>query len=286
MISIKAFVSRAPEEFFRLVQGLEGASHDEIARGQDNRLRPVLDAIVTSAIESDDSDTVTEAGDALYRIYEWAERARFGGTGRYGLDQVWVWVEIMRHAYVLGAVAIERKRFADASALIEHPIEWDRNWADLLWARHALTMAANSHRFEWKGLVTLAAEEFDREPWFLRPFGVDRDTAIDRLCQFDLLQCIHVMHRTSDPHGPYPSFAHYYNHRVEPIVAKLVTNPSIREAAIPEMSDSRLAWIIVELDRIAAGEAVLTAGWEHGQWQDPRVAKFLARFAHTDAIPT
>jgi hypothetical protein len=88
---------------------------------------------------------------------------------------------------------VEHVRFAAASDLIEQPIEWDDYWRLRLWARHALTQNARARRLQRRGLVTETLEELKREPAFLEAFGNDVDRATDCLCQFDFLQCIHVI---------------------------------------------------------------------------------------------
>jgi hypothetical protein len=136
-------------------------------------------------------------------------------------------------------------------------------------------MLARTQRLDRKGLVSLTAVEIDREPWFLHPFGGDKERALNALCQFDFLQCVHVAHRSTEQILAYPSFSQYYNWRTEPIVASLIGDAAVRRDAIPEMDDSRLADIIVALDELAGREAFLVAGWDSNSWSDLRIRRFL-----------
>jgi hypothetical protein len=129
----------------------------------------------------------------------------------------------VRSTAVVGAALLERRHFGAAAQLIDQPITWDSSWKRRLWARHALTNMANDAPANRGGdaqLIGQSLAELDREAWFLGPFG-DRARALERLCQFDFLQCAHVAHLTSDAAAPYPSFCHYWNHRTEPIIATL-----------------------------------------------------------------
>lgn len=278
---VEGFIGRAPEEFFRTVRALESATAEEVETAKDLRLRPILDSILTAGIEATghEAKVIPSARAAFYRIYERAERAGFPKLAGVDLDKIWVWGEVITRVYLLGAVMVERRRFTAAAALIEQQITWDPYWSDRLWARHALTMLARTQRLERKGLVSLTALEFDREPWFLHPFDGDREQALNALCQFDFLQCVHVAHRSIERIRAYPSFAQYYNWRTEPIISLLVSDAAIRHDALPAMDANRLADIIVALDAIAGREAFLVAGWDSNSWDDQRIRRFLDHHA-------
>jgi len=124
-------------------------------------------------------------------------------------------------------------------------------------------------------LVTETVEELKREPAFLFAFGNDVDRATDRLCQFDFLQCVHVVHLRDDNRSAYPSFAWYYKQRTEPIISQLIADPAARRDAIPDMDDARLAAIIIVLDQVADREAFAAAGWSGG-WSDRTITQFIA----------
>jgi hypothetical protein len=277
MMRLESFIDRAPEEFFRTVNSLESATAEEMEAAKDIRLSPILDSILTTAIEAagHEAKVIPSTRAAYYRIYERAERASFPEIAEVELDKIWVWGEVIKRVYLLGAVMVERRRFASAAALIDQPVTWDSHWSDRLWARHALTMLARTQRLDRKGLVSLTAVEIDREPWFLHPFGGDKERALNALCQFDFLQCVHVAHRSTEQILAYPSFSQYYNWRTEPIVASLIGDAAVRRDAIPEMDDSRLADIIVALDELAGREAFLVAGWDSNSWSDLRIRRFL-----------
>jgi len=256
---------------------LESATSEDLETAKDNRLRPILDAIATTAIEASghEAELIEPARDAFYRIYERSERLRFPRLFGTELDKEWVWGEVIKRVYLLGAVMVQRRKYSEAAKLIDQPITWDEYWTDMLWARHALTMLARSQRLDRKGLVTLAAQEFEREPWYLEAFDGENELGLNGLCQFDFLQCIHVVHRTCRGDRAYPSFGLYYNWRTEPIVSILISIPEARRDAIPEMDDDRLGQIIHALDQVAGREAFAVAGWDSGMWSDRKVAQFL-----------
>lgn len=282
MMRLESFIDRAPEEFFRTVDSLESATAEDVEAAKDVRLGPILDSILTTAIEAvgREAKVIPSTRAAYFRIYERAERASFPKVAGVELDKIWVWGEVVKRVYLLGAVMVERRHFALAAALIDQPITWDSHWSDRLWARHALTMLARTQRLDRKGLVTLTALEFDREPWFLHPFGGDKEQALNALCQFDFLQCMHVAHRSTERIRAYPSFSQYYNWRTEPIISLLVSDAAVRRDAIPEMDDTRLADIIVALDDLAGREAFLVAGWDSHLWSDQRIERFLHQHAN------
>ena len=277
MMRVEGFIGRAPEEFFRTVNSLESATAEEVETAKDVRLVPILDSILTAAIEAvgHEAKVIPSTRAAFFRIYERADRASFPKLSGVELDKIWVWGEVIKRVYLLGAVMVERRQFGSAASLIEQRITWDTYWADFLWARHALTMLARTDRLERKGLVALTALEFDREPWFLQPFGDEKEYALNALCQFDFLQCVHVVHRTDRGDRAYPSFSQYYNTRTEPIISMLITDAKARNDALPAMDDHRLAGIILALDEVASREAFLVAGWDSHFWSDQRIQRFL-----------
>jgi hypothetical protein len=281
---LRRFLQAAPVAFFTSLEALETVSAEALERGKDNRLRPILDAIAVIGVIAagyEDDPTLKAAHEAFWRVYERARRTHFPTLTGVDLDAIWVWGEVIKRVYILGAALVEQGRFAAASDLIEQPIDWDSYWRSHLWSRHALVETARANRMDRRGLVTEAIEELKREPALLLPFGGDMDRATDRLCQFDFLQCVHVVHLRNDDGAAYPSFAWYYKQRTEPIVSRLLADPNVRRDAIPEMDDARLAAIITVLDRVADRVAFAAAGWS-GRWSDPMIPQFLEQHVPKD----
>jgi hypothetical protein len=263
-------------EFYQLG---EAASANPSLGSKRERLIRVLDALATVALEAveyTETDLVEAVQETLFQIYEHAESHAKQAASPY--PSAIVWYEVMKRVYIIGAALLERKQYRLAAMFIDQPITWDEYWRPRLWARHALTAYANTFTAPTAPgaeLVGNALEDIMREPVFLRPFG-DRERALDRLVQFDFLQCIYVTDRTDNAENSYPSFCHYQNRRAEPIVIALVSDKAVREQAIPSMDDRRLAMIIDAVDSLA-GRVVpfLSHGWRPRGWSDQRIWRFL-----------
>jgi hypothetical protein len=87
------------------------------------------------------------------------------------------------------------------------------------------------------------------------------------------LQCLIVITKTSDLHGPYPSFGLYYNQRTTPIISLLIRDKNVRNI-FADINDKDLAKIIIGLDEYATKAYILFAGW-HSGWWPPDIEQFL-----------
>lgn len=237
----------------------------------------ILDALLTTALEAIEYDAhefVAVVHESFYRIYERANVINPTKLGSLPIDRSLVWGEIIKRVYILGSSLVELGKFESAAKLIDQKITWDEHRGSRLWARHAI---ANMKALGKDNLVSMTLDEIDREPWFLRAF-VDRERALDRLCQFDFLQAIHAVHLANNTRAVYPSFGFYYNHRTEPIVSLLISDQAVRSIAIPPMNDARLAELISALDQVA-GQVAFLGSWDQESWSTPQIHKFLAQNA-------
>jgi hypothetical protein len=88
------------------------------------------------------------------RLYERSEREQFANVAKTELDAVWVWLEVMKRVYLLGATLMEQRQYEQARQLSDFSISWDEYWARFLWARHAGVHAARAGRIKGAGLVS------------------------------------------------------------------------------------------------------------------------------------
>lgn len=180
------------------------------------------------------------------------------------------WYEIIQRVYVLGATAVSSQHFSVIRQLVAPDIlnEWR------FWIRHAVTAVARQERFARKSFIGPFAEFTSNRDGFFRLFKNDRDLLVDRLCQFDFLQCVVAIAISKSDVYCYPNFGAFYNERTQPIVAELIAKGPARRT-IPEVDDQLLAEIIHTLDKMAAHAFFDFAGWSQNGWTDDKIRIFL-----------
>ncbi|GAI86453.1 unnamed protein product, partial [marine sediment metagenome] len=238
----------------------------DIEKARDTKLNPLLDNITIFGIQLirfEKNEYLQLVKKSLYKIYQQAEKFSFKSISKYGISKYWVWKELLKRIYVLGAYSLERKHYKAANIFINQPIEdmqSDTVWRNHLWIRHGLLMLARANQFQEKSLCKIGLDFITRNDYFYGLFEQNDDKVIGYCCQFDFLQCLVVRVRTNDFQAPYPSFGIFQNNRTTPIITLVINDVSIRKEFV-DIDDKRLARIISELDKVAHKEYRLFSGW-------------------------
>jgi hypothetical protein len=210
---------------------------------------------------------------ALRRGYEFGfdDRGNRRNPAEGAIRPVVLWLSIFQRVLALGALAVRLEAWSAVRELaLQRPDGQDfRHYKN--WMRHALTEAARAELFrverdgqraETSPIVM--AKDYALGHGALIPdlFDGNEEQLLTSLCQFDALACVTALCATPDEHGSqfYPNFARFYTYRSEPALAQLVTDPAIRGVLAP-VDDAALTTALVEVDRVARGEARMFDGW-------------------------
>lgn len=188
------------------------------------------------------------------------------------------WYGLATRVYLLGATCLAQKAFGVMPELVLQQPNPLRNGR--FWLRDTVTALARLKRFEKQSLIGPISDYVMERPVFSRRFHSNNDVVVSSLCQFDFLQCVMSVLAADDLHACYPNFGGFFKERTEPVIVDLVTHGKAREA-VPNVDDTTLASVILELDKLAGREFFSYAGWIAGDWDDSRVPAFLAE--HTRA---
>jgi hypothetical protein len=187
------------------------------------------------------------------------------------MQPVVLWLAIFQRVLALGALAVRLEAWAAVRLLtLQRPEGQDFRYYKN-WLRHALTEAARAEllRIERDGKKTdispiTMAQEYALGHAALIPdlFEANDERMLTSLCQFDALACVTALCAAPDERGSqfYPNFARFYGPRTEPALALLVTDERIRQILAP-VDDQTLAAALLEVDRVARGEARMFDGW-------------------------
>jgi hypothetical protein len=280
--------NNAPKTFWTDVKSVFGASSDEITKTKDNRLIPILDNLTVLGValaQYKEKELFTELCEALYQIYRRAYDEEFPRSleTEQHFSQQWIWQEIIRRVYALGALLVRRKMYDWIPILVRQKVDWDDYWKSRFWARHTLTMLVREGRTKEEGFIQMAAAYVKNSLILNDLFLSNEDNYLNALCQFDFVQCVHAVLENKCRGDGYPSFGRFYNYRTEPIVAKIIEDRDVRAVLIPKTDDDTLAQVIMELDELAGKEFFTYAGWDTGMWHDKNIKSFLNQ--HKPILP-
>lgn len=277
---MRQFIKAGSAAFWGAVRDQESATADANKSVIDSRLRPTLDAMCVAAIlgiEHSLPSIAEVARHEFIRLYERAQREQFGRAAKTELDAAWVWLEVMKRVYLVGATLMDHRQYEEARQLADYSVTFDEYWARFLWARHPGVYARASNRTKGRGLVSETLDEVGRESGYMDLFAGDQESAADALCRYDFLQCLWGVLRRPDDCNVYPNFAFYYRHRVEPFVRDLIADSKVRHAVAIDAGDHELAEAIDALDRLGGSEAVPSDNWSAAGWRNQVIVSFLNR---------
>lgn len=237
------------------------------------RTLDVMTVITTEAVEYAADDVIATGTTSFHRLYERAATERVLSE----VLRAWSCGEVLRRVYVLGAACLRRERWADATRLAGQTVSCGGGDRAEPWAKHGLKYLANAHLNGKKdGLVTYTLDWLDGAPWFLSPFGADREQAVDGLCQFDFVQGAIAIRQSGSSRAAYPSFAAFEAARVEPLVARLVVDRSVQAQLLGPSEDADLADLLRAMADLAGRAAFHALGpWSGRVWRDRWVVGFL-----------
>ena len=273
-IPVRLLLERLPSEAMKLAQSEEG--FQEL-----NTLFDRLAAVISMGLRLNRGFAYDLGLRASGLIYDAAVQGN-GHPAGWQVSQPEYCLTFIERIVGLGGLAVRRERWDEVRTLALHPVEYPNGYRWRSWIRHALTTAARSGLFKEtingqqveRSLLSLAHRAAE-ERAFLRPDLLPGDERLlDSLCQFDALAALAVMSEVDGAPWDdfYPSFARFYTHRTEPIVARLLAETTLRRAIYPQ-SDDHLARSLRQLNRFAVRESLRYAGWDG--FTDRRVMDFL-----------
>ena len=194
-----------------------------------------------------------------------------------------VWLMIVERIYGIGALAVRLAKWEAVRylATLRPPSVGDYYGN---WLRFGLTMASRAqHLMDTDGgqqreiSLLSRAKLRTTELACLRPDGVADDALLTNLAQFDVLAnlaAVTAVGATGDQVF-YPSWARFYQSRIDPIVEKLLTDPGMRQK-VTNADDPELARALRLVARHAANVGISFDGFR--SWDRSAViSEFIAR---------
>jgi hypothetical protein len=264
-----------------------------IARGEiEEELGNLLDKLVCLAatlLAYDQGRWFERVVEVLAEIYSMPFREgdaeHFGYSTRIDprVEAPRVALQVIERVYALGGLAVRRDQWQAVRQLtLQHPkrlTDYEPNWL-----RHALTISSRGgHLQEEKGdqvvdvsLLSLARNDAARLEC-LRPDGLapDDDELLTSIAQFDVLSNIVAIDGAGDVSRRvfHTNFARFYQHRITPIVERLLTDPEMHHTLFTRGDDD----LAIALNAI--GELARQEGWRFDGfdgWDRSSVGKFIA----------
>lgn len=227
-------------------------------------------------IDEQENAFYTEVIDTLVRLFrEAGDRHALGGQAADTL-RANRWRDVAVRVYTLGAISVQRSSFVQIPYLVLQ--RSDPRRVQHYWLRETVTQLASAGRFDRNSILPLVSDYVGERDVFYRRFRSNKDEVVNALCQFDFLQCVTSVAATDDLHACYPNFGAFFNERTEPIVESLVTRGPAR-AVVPNLSDDRMAAIVVQLDELANELFFSYAAWHKWDWNSEVVRSFLREYA-------
>ena len=192
-----------------------------------------------------------------------------------------VWLAIVDRVFALGGLAVRREMWKAVRILttqLPAPLQeggYERNWL-----RHALTMASRARHFagatngqQQIGLIDFARDGAMRLAC-LRSDGPTDDEVLTSIAQFDVLSNLAAIDdaHSLDPRVFYTNFARLRQDRIQPVVNRLLTDPTMR-ADVFRGGDDELAAALAVVGQLATSEGARFDGFR--DWYGTPVADFI-----------
>ncbi|HZM84246.1 MAG TPA: protein kinase [Candidatus Limnocylindrales bacterium] len=182
-----------------------------------------------------------------------------------------LWLAISTRAEALGALAVRREDWTAVAYLASRRVSGMHRMY-VSWLKHATTMANRSELLATNDgaggrdvSVISLARELLRRLNYLVDLDPDDDRILTSLTQFDFLACLHAVLASGDTTNAsgvfYPHFASFYGTRTQPIVQRLLTDPTLRGQIYPH-DDRKLADALMLVDKYAKQVGFRYDGWE------------------------
>jgi hypothetical protein len=188
-------------------------------------------------------------------------------------------VEIITRAYILGSLAVRRRRWSLVGCIVHKPVETPPGggYVYASWLRHGQVQGSRAKLFppDKSGLLVSAARAIVANHPGMRPDVLDdavppmeqlddSDELLNSLCQFDLAYCLTVTAEGRGETRAYPACAAFHQIRANPTYVTVATDNGARKELFTESDDAQIAAAIVEVH-----EAASTESWNYGGfWSD------------------
>jgi len=276
-VLIRKWLNRTEELFKEKLEVLLKEDNDGILRIKDNFLIPILDKFISIGLiiaQYKKVEYFPDLIDNLYKIYKLPHRFELDNRPTV-FCKFDIWQEIMKRVYALGAILLKTQNYSLLPILIRQKIDWDNYWANRFWAKHAFTMSARKRSLTTDSLCRISLDYIENKKYVLDQFENIQE-AINLICQYDFIQCIHAKKENNYIDDCWPSFKVFYNERAEPIILNLIRNGESRKS-VPQMDDKELARIIKELDEYLENKFFPYNGWCTNCWKKQEIKDFLQK---------
>lgn len=260
-----------------MVEKLPSTAATLLKEGEDDEFGTLLDRLTLAAslaVRLGKTNLVKQFVHTLTGVYRHCD-------GRKRLN-------IATRIMALGAAAVRLGHWRAARSLSSVSVKNSRD-EHMAILSDALQVASDARQLEWLPQVNEfkvtaipdALSVIEQSSW-LRPVPFDdQETMQDSLCQFDALSLLQAW-LGAGRNWYRANFAHFYQHRTEPLLVKLISDKKVRARALP-CSDAQLAEAIQHL--LQATKEItrryMTIDWDDGRFRDERILRFLELQAAT-----
>ncbi|HEY9401755.1 MAG TPA: RNA-binding domain-containing protein [Pyrinomonadaceae bacterium] len=278
-ISASRYIQNAPALFYGHIKDVPSIDENKSSEIKDNYLVPILDSLTAMGvvfIEYKQWELLASLQKSLYLLCRRAEKTPSDDQrGETAISKTWVWQEVIIRVYALGAVLVYREHWEQAKTLIKQEVDWEDYYRTTFWSRYFLIMVSRAQELKENGWVHPAINYIDSHTWIADLYMSDKDEITNAVVQFDFLQCVYLLTSPADTYAaePYPSFAAFYQSRIEPVVLKLIQDGKLRET-VKDISDERLASIILRIIKLTMHVPNSYIGWGNS-WSDKRIQHYL-----------
>ena len=121
-------------------------------------------------------------------------------------------------------------------------------------------------------MATVVAEEAA-----IRPDGVDDESVLTSIVQFDLLANLSAIDGagSTDSRVFFADWARFRQSRVQPIADRVITDPQVREAVFSHGDDAELATAFDDMAKLARSEGIRFDGFSG--WERTPVGEFVQK---------
>jgi Putative DNA-binding domain len=191
-------------------------------------------------------------------------------------------LDAINRAYVIGSLAVRTKNWATVHDLVLQPYPpTDDGYVYSSWIRHGQVKASRAGLFPKNrgGMMISAARALAAEHGSMRPDIPDdavsireelahNDNLLNSLCQFDFLYVAVVAAEGRHHAKGYPACSAFHQHRVDPILNLVGSDPAVRSALFPHSDEATIATAIAQTFMLASRQSFNSGGgW--GGWPAP-----------------
>ena len=204
-------------------------------------------------------------------------------------------LEVIVHAYVIGAAAVRYRAWGVVRDLVLHPSSAhpSLDYVYSSWIREGQVKASRSELFpgDSRGsLMIPSARLLAIEHAAMRPYLPSVETStydsydspdrlLDSLCQFDILYCLVVAAEGRHYGEAYPASSAFRQERANPALSLVVSNSEVRRELLPESDDARVAQAIHEVFDLAKNQSMQLKVRDDWWWNPPwDVENFIEKY--------